>query len=711
MATDKNTIKSWFEKDDRPTQAQFWAWIDSIWHKDEKIPITAIDDIEAILNEKADADAFDNHLTDVNAHAELFAEPNARLDDLEAKTDTENNWKTITGYSLNPATRVLTMNAGWEGIINGIDYTNAAAVPLPAINLAAAGYSRIDLIVFNTAGTFVIVPGTETINTPVKPAKPTNTLEATFVTVSDGVVNVPVIPKPKAPVTSVNGMRGEVVLNAINDLVTGGIYDFLSAEQGKVLKAQIDGINTLLTSNDVNLDTVQELVNAIKTVQTSLSTILVNDLTTGGTTKAATAETVKVLKGLIDALTTAVSNKVDKVAGERLINAGEITKLAGLGNIVTTIKPILSTALATQNVAGMVTYINALTPVLVVGGSEIVKYTTTDTGRAFQLNLRGRSFGVGQPAIVAADVLEVTEFLNKDLKLSNYPSTRNDGQLPTNKVLSTDANGNLKMYTIATAPPPYMEVLIPDSTLPSTTTNFTIKGAFFTPNMTVAIVGQTINYITFVSDNLIKVNVTTGATEGSYAVTLNNGLSATFNNALLIVLGTVYKPEPADWTGVSSFLNVSESGNAKITSFSSTIKEATWNKVFDNTKNWTFSFTFKLSPLGDTFSLHHGYHHVALYSTVDNAVAVKSSCDGSNSSGLSFRINPFIPSGSMLNVNFSGLMPETTLSYTCRNNVITMKSNGIEVGSFSGDVAVNLYLKIQLSYFDIINIKYIELAS
>jgi hypothetical protein len=70
---DKNTIKNWFRTGLKPTQAQFWATWDSFWHKDEKIPITAIDDIEALLNDKADAEAFTNHLTDGNAHAALFA--------------------------------------------------------------------------------------------------------------------------------------------------------------------------------------------------------------------------------------------------------------------------------------------------------------------------------------------------------------------------------------------------------------------------------------------------------------------------------------------------------------------------------------------------------------------------------------------------------------------------------------------------------------
>lgn len=385
-------------------------------------------------------------------------------------------------------------------------------------------------------------------------------------------------------------------LTIVNDFVTGGATSLASAETVKTLKTQIDGIQLLLNADDVNLDTVQERIDMLKEIQLTLDTILVNDYTTGGTTKALTAEMGKILKGLIDALTTVVGNKVDKVAGERLINAAEITKLAGLGSITTTVKPILSTALATQNVAGFVTYINALNPVLVVGASEIVKYNLTDTGRVFELNLRNRSFGVGQPAIVAADVLEITEFLNKDLKFSNYPNTRNDGQLPTNRVLSTDANGNLKMYTIATAPAPYMEILIPDSTLPSTTTNFTIKGAFFTPTMTVVIAGQTVNYITFVSDNLIKVNVTTGATEGSYSVTLNNGLSATFNNALFIVLGTVFTPTNSNYFNITQPLDI-VNGLPQVKTFGA-LGTAELDFVLDKTKNFSVRFQFKKSPFG-----------------------------------------------------------------------------------------------------------------
>lgn len=201
---DKNTIKNWFKTNLKPTQAQFWAVFDSYFHKDEKIPITAIDDIENILAEKADAEILSHHLTNETAHATLF----------DAKEDKSKRGAALGYAPLNEFTKLA------------IDY-----------------------------------------------------------------------------------------LNVVNDLVTGGADSLLTAEQGKLLQVQITAINTLLTSDNLNLDNVQEIVDAIETVQTSLSTILVNDLTTGGTTKALTAEMGKTLKGLIDGLTNIVSGKEPAIMG------------------------------------------------------------------------------------------------------------------------------------------------------------------------------------------------------------------------------------------------------------------------------------------------------------------------------------------------------------------------------------------------------------
>jgi hypothetical protein len=105
--------------------------------------------------------------------------------------------------------------------------------------------------------------------------------------------------------------------NALDYTIAGKALD---ARQGKILKDLVDNINILLTSDNVNLDTVQELVDAIKTVQTSLSTILVNDLTTGGTTKALTAEMGKSLKFIIDQLSNDFLNSGAKLPFTAFVN-------------------------------------------------------------------------------------------------------------------------------------------------------------------------------------------------------------------------------------------------------------------------------------------------------------------------------------------------------------------------------------------------------
>lgn len=80
------------------------------------------------------------------------------------------------------------------------------------------------------------------------------------------------------------------------------------------LSTQISALQTLTSSSDLNLDTVQEIVDFITTTRNSLDTILVNDLTTGGIGKALTAEQGKVLKDLIDTANVAAASLEARVA-------------------------------------------------------------------------------------------------------------------------------------------------------------------------------------------------------------------------------------------------------------------------------------------------------------------------------------------------------------------------------------------------------------
>ncbi len=49
MVVDKNTLRKWLRTKLKPTQQQFWAWIDSYWHKDEQIPVANIKGLDDLL--------------------------------------------------------------------------------------------------------------------------------------------------------------------------------------------------------------------------------------------------------------------------------------------------------------------------------------------------------------------------------------------------------------------------------------------------------------------------------------------------------------------------------------------------------------------------------------------------------------------------------------------------------------------------------------
>jgi hypothetical protein len=73
MATNLNTILSWFKTGLKPNQEQFWSTWQSFWHKDDAIPQSSISGLTDVLSAKAENSQFNAHKIDVNAHAALFA--------------------------------------------------------------------------------------------------------------------------------------------------------------------------------------------------------------------------------------------------------------------------------------------------------------------------------------------------------------------------------------------------------------------------------------------------------------------------------------------------------------------------------------------------------------------------------------------------------------------------------------------------------------
>ena len=81
--TELNIIKNWFKTGLKPTQGQFWSTWDSFWHKDEKLPISNVENLENILNNKAE----NNH-----NHAEYATNDASSLSE-----ENINNWQAKLG--------------------------------------------------------------------------------------------------------------------------------------------------------------------------------------------------------------------------------------------------------------------------------------------------------------------------------------------------------------------------------------------------------------------------------------------------------------------------------------------------------------------------------------------------------------------------------------------------------------------------------------
>jgi len=264
----------------------------------------------------------------------------------------------------------------------------------------------------------------------------------------------------------------------------------------------------------------------------------------------------------------------------------------------------------------------------------------------------------------------------------------------------------LKIGT-AISPAPFLDEVIPDSYLPSTTGMFKLKGSFFTENMTVTTTGGTVNYITFNNDNDVDVNITTGATEGSFPVTIDNGISKTFSEVLLIVLGNVIKPITANWL---SPVNINIKDDELNILFFNSIGSAQWDRDFDYTRNWSFRFKPKLSPLGEINS-----GDIVSGLKLNTKVGDTTIFDFRiyNHSTQFFKYFPVLSGAT--NYTSPGFITLEILSQhfieiRYIEGVIYMYYDNVIVKTSSTVLTEDLKLMVSISQFDLEDIKYIELA-
>ncbi|MEI7488107.1 MAG: hypothetical protein WCJ72_11995 [Chryseobacterium sp.] len=93
MSTPINTILSWFETGDFPTEDQFAASWTSFYHKDESIPMDKVENLNGKLLEKVDKSVYNAHLTNENAHITTLA----KLDASNLNANNIKAWKTVLG--------------------------------------------------------------------------------------------------------------------------------------------------------------------------------------------------------------------------------------------------------------------------------------------------------------------------------------------------------------------------------------------------------------------------------------------------------------------------------------------------------------------------------------------------------------------------------------------------------------------------------------
>lgn len=151
MATDINTILSWFKTGLKPTQAQFWASWQSFWHKDEQIPQSSIANLSTTLNAKAEKSQLDAHMVDSQSHTSLF---NEKLDKSlfeEHKTEFEEH-KTDPNAHAELFGRMGFVPAGKLFVFKHPDNFNPANTSILEVNDMVIGYVGTSWITGNYLG-------------------------------------------------------------------------------------------------------------------------------------------------------------------------------------------------------------------------------------------------------------------------------------------------------------------------------------------------------------------------------------------------------------------------------------------------------------------------------------------------------------------------------------------------------------------------------
>lgn len=155
-----NTIKQWFKTGSKPTQEQFWSWMDSYLHKDEMISQDKIQNLSTTLSSKADADQLANK---ANADATGLTQENITAWNTKLKTLSDAPSDDKQYARKNGAWEVITISGGGGNTgptydKNGVFYLNGLLRLNPVYTTELGSTAGTKALVMKQDGSVHTVP-------------------------------------------------------------------------------------------------------------------------------------------------------------------------------------------------------------------------------------------------------------------------------------------------------------------------------------------------------------------------------------------------------------------------------------------------------------------------------------------------------------------------------------------------------------------------
>lgn len=147
-----------------------------------------------------------------------------------------------------------TFNAGWEWLINNVSYTNSSEIEI-TFPLASSGKQRLDRVVATNVNTFIRIPGVESISSPTAEPRPVNTVDVTFVLVTDSEVGDPTPPVIGDDKLDKDGYIGtaKTLSDEIESLKTPtGNGPYVAKLEFSLKPIELDGVISTLPLGDIN---------------------------------------------------------------------------------------------------------------------------------------------------------------------------------------------------------------------------------------------------------------------------------------------------------------------------------------------------------------------------------------------------------------------------------------------------------------------------